>query len=64
MMESAGRSSFHCTARLALQVTLIKQEKVACFIDNDAHLAVEPKVGGVRRTHAAQCGMPQRLSQG
>ena len=24
------------------QVTLIKQEKVACLIDNDAHLALEP----------------------
>ena len=26
-------------------MTLIKQEKVACLVDNDAHLALEPKDG-------------------
>ena len=29
-------------APLPHQVTLIKQEKVACLSDNDAHLALEP----------------------
>lgn len=31
-----------------MQVTLIKQEKVACLTDSDAHLALEPKVGSSR----------------
>jgi hypothetical protein len=32
------------TLLLVMQVTLMKQEKVACLSDNDAHLALDPKV--------------------